>query len=478
MLRGEKNWRDRLRSAGQMDWTLFYLGIGLVTLGLMMPAFLGVQNVRLYDTLYLAVRNEQEIYVLLAALELVSLNAVRAFPHYLGVFFLVESFSGLKMRYKPVASIVVVCCTIPGVYAIIERVYHIRYDFGIPAVSMIIVLIILGKIDFSFINLPKKALMVGLLITSLQFLDMMPSLWPFPFGRGESAYDIKLVSKFLNADIFLQGMSTVCFAVLFFTAVLLMMLIIDENNIHKISEQKEKNEQMLMETRMRNLENRNYMELRHLVHDLKSPLTSMQALVGVVKMSCAQKHNDQEVVLLSRAEDSIERMSGMISEILHEKQRTPITTHELLSGLMAQISAADYVDLIHVENHAPEACIKVNKIRFSRVLVNLLENAVYAVERPDGRITLEVSTVITDQGDSVRFQVRDNGRGIAADQMENIWAEGFSSHRSSGLGLVFVRQTVDQSGGTVTIESEENKGTVATVLLQEYKQEEEHHGNS
>ena len=66
---------------------------------------------------------------------------------------------------------------------------------------------------------------------------------------------------------------------------LLLLLVVDENNIRRISEQKELNEHMLMETRMRILENRTYMELRHLVHDLKSPLTSMQALVGVVKLS-------------------------------------------------------------------------------------------------------------------------------------------------------------------------------------------------
>ncbi len=70
------------------------------------------------------------------------------------------------------------------------------------------------------------------------------------------------------------------FALFLFMSVLLLLLVVDENNIRRISEQKELNEHMLMETRMRILENRTYMELRHLVHDLKSPLTSMQALVG------------------------------------------------------------------------------------------------------------------------------------------------------------------------------------------------------
>ena len=57
----------------------------------------------------------------------------------------------------------------------------------------------------------KKGLMVAFFITALQFLDMMPLLWNFPFGRGESSYDIKLVSKFLQADSFLQAMATIFF---------------------------------------------------------------------------------------------------------------------------------------------------------------------------------------------------------------------------------------------------------------------------
>ena len=58
------------------------------------------------------------------------------------------------------------------------------------------------------------------------------------------------------------------------------------------------------------LENRTYLEMRHLVHDLKSPLTSAQALVGVVRMTCDKKREmDKESGYLSQVESSIEKMS-------------------------------------------------------------------------------------------------------------------------------------------------------------------------
>lgn len=470
--------RDILQNGPQqtgvvVDNKLLYTGVGLILLGLLMPSVVTVYSVNLYGTLATAIREDQEVYILLAALKLVGLNAVRAYPHYLGVFFLVESLSSMQTRRRLAISIIAVCFTIPGVYTVIDIIYSIHYDFGIPAVSMIVMLIIIAKVDFSFVNLAKKTLMVAVLITSLQFLDMMPLLWRFPFGRGESSHDIKVAARFLNAEGFLQAMSTIFFAVLFFMAILLLMLIIDENNIRKISEQKELNEHMLMETRMRILENRTYMELRHLVHDLNSPLTSMQALVGVVKMSCEQKGNTIEAEHLGKIEDSIDRMSSMISEILHEETRTVVTVQELLSGLLAQISAAEYMDLIQVDDRAPQVKIKVNKIRFSRMLVNLIENAAYAVKRPGGKIQVEVSAVEKEEGPCVQFVVRDNGQGIPVDWMEEVWTEGFSSHGSHGLGLKFVRQVVTQCGGSVRLESQENEGTTALIVLRQYQESEE-----
>ena len=453
------------------SWRLFYIGTGLVLLGLIMPALITVESVGLYDTLMAGIYQDQEVYLLFAALKLVGVNAVRAYPHYLGVFFLVESFENLRVRRRVIMSTLVVCVTIPGVYILIDRIYKIHYDFGIPAISMITMLVILGKIDFSFVNLAKKTLMVALLITSLQFLDMMPVLWRFPFGRGESSYDIKLVSSFLGADQFLQAMSTIFFLLLLFMAILLLKLIIDENNIRKISEQKELNERMLMETHMRILENRTYMELRHLVHDLKSPLTSMQALVGVMKLSCEGERDAAKLEYLDKIEGSIEQMSRMISEILHEERRSVITTQEVMSGVMAQISATEYAEQVVGDNKAPEARVEVNRIRFLRVLINLIENAAYAIDREDGRI--EVTAETSGDGSQVCFIVRDNGYGISQELMGEIWKSGVSGHNSNGLGLSFVEQVVTQSGGDVKLESVEHEGTVVTITLPAYEGDED-----
>ena len=220
-------------------WGMLCIGLALLTLGVLAPAVLHVENFGVYNSLGEALEHWEKIYVLLAALKLVCLNAIRAIPHYLGAFFLAEAINETKENHWSPLSMMVIFVTIPGVYFIIEKVYGIHYDLGIPAVSMIATMLIFSKIRFDFVNFTKKVLMMTMMIVAIQFLDIMPVLRGLPIGRGESSFDIKLTSELLEADTFLQGMASVCCVLFLAVAVLLVVLIHDENNIKRISEQKE-----------------------------------------------------------------------------------------------------------------------------------------------------------------------------------------------------------------------------------------------
>jgi len=447
-------------------------GAAFLTLGILAPVFFNVENFRIYDSLGRALAQWERIYVLLAALQLVCLNTLRAIPHYLGAFFLAEAINETRDSHWSPLSMMVIFVTIPGVYFLIEMTYGIHYDLGIPAVSMIVTTLIFSKIRFDFVNLTKKVLMMSMMIVAIQFLDIMPYLMGLPIGRGESSLDIKLISRLLGADPFLQGMATLCSVFFLAMAILLVVLIHDENNIKRISEQKEQSEHALMENQLRVLENRTYMELNHLVHDLKSPLTSMQTLVGVVKMSCESRENDPNIHYLELIESGIERMSNMISEILYEDRMTETTTQRIIKGVLAQASAAEYAELIRADNRLPQELVAVNVIRFTRALINLLENSFYAVDRQTGIIWLEVSPARLGGAEAVCFEVRDNGSGIEAQHLDQILNSGFSTRNSSGLGLSFARTVVEQSGGRMDIHSVVGQGTQVKVYIPVCAQEE------
>ena len=453
------------RAMRELNRTMLWTGIVLLLVGIFAPMVLTVENFLIYDSIKMALDGWEKIYILVAALQLVILNTLRAVPHYLGAFFLAEAINGTtEKRWTPL-SIIAIFITIPGVYFLIEVLYGIRYDLGIPAVSMSVIMLAFSNIRFDFVNTTKKILVMVMMITSIQFLDVMPALNGLPIGRGESSLDIKMASLLLGADEFLQAMAMI-FSVLFFAmSLLLVVLVHDENNIILINKEKERSERALMENQLRVLENRTYMELNHLVHDLKSPLTTMQTLIGVVKMSCEQRQDHDNVFHLEKVEAGIERMSGMISEILYEDHFTEITTRKLINGVLTQVSTSEYTELLQVENAIPEAHINVNVIRITRAIINLLENSFYAIDRKSGTIKLTITPDVMDGEAAACIMVQDNGTGIDRETLNRVLAYGFSTRNSSGLGLSFVEKVISQSGGQIKIDSIPDVGTTVSIYL-------------
>ena len=99
----------------------------------------------------------------------------------------------------------IVFCIIPIIYTIISNVHQIKYDFGIPALSLIILLILLGKNDYNYVSLWKKAMLILVFCLRFQFLDIMPCLKGLPTGRGEMSRDIKLIAEFLEMEPEMNG---------------------------------------------------------------------------------------------------------------------------------------------------------------------------------------------------------------------------------------------------------------------------------
>ena len=132
---------------------------------------------------------------------------------------------------------------------------------------------------------------------------------------------------------------------------LVTKLINDEHKILTTTEENERVERQLHETRMKALEARNYIELKHLVHDLKTPLTSMQALVSVIRLM--EKDSKIQEYLL-RIEASIDNLSEMISEILYEEKKNIITTEELFNYILSQISHLSFAHNVDYRNDAKE----------------------------------------------------------------------------------------------------------------------------
>jgi signal transduction histidine kinase len=103
-----------------------------------------------------------------------------------------------------------------------------------------------------------------------------------------------------------------------------------------------------------------------------------------------------------------------------------------------------------------------------QVLVNLLSNALDAVESQKGLI--RVACHFDDESNELVIEVADNGTGIAPSMMKHMFELFHSTkgNRGTGIGLAVARKIVEEHEGTIGVRSEEGEGTTFTVRIPVY----------
>ncbi len=97
-------------------------------------------------------------------------------------------------------------------------------------------------------------------------------------------------------------------------------------------------------------------------------------------------------------------------------------------------------------------------------VLNLISNAMDAIEGENGKIT--VNTLNDKKNKQVKIEIKDNGAGIPEDKLNDVFNLFYSSKKKgTGLGLAVTKKIIDEHKGTISVESEEGKGTKFTIIL-------------
>jgi two-component system nitrogen regulation sensor histidine kinase NtrY len=205
---------------------------------------------------------------------------------------------------------------------------------------------------------------------------------------------------------------------------------------------------------------------RQVAHEIKNPLTPLR--LGIQHLQRA--HRDRRPDFDRTLEETSERILSEIDRLdtiarAFSRFAAPGAEAPPLERLDLVAVATEVIQLYRlagegavVELDAPaHFWARARRDEVKEVLVNLLENARNAGAR---RISVAI------RGRVIR--VADDGVGVPADQLPRIFEPRFSTTTSgSGLGLPIVRRLVEGWGGTIDVESEAGRGTVATVTLPE-----------
>jgi signal transduction histidine kinase len=105
--------------------------------------------------------------------------------------------------------------------------------------------------------------------------------------------------------------------------------------------------------------------------------------------------------------------------------------------------------------------IAADREELRRAFINVLRNGMQAMEGK-GRIEIETRFVNCQ----IRIAIRDHGRGIPEEMEGRLFQPNFSTKSDGmGLGLAIVKKTIDDLGGTVSLEPAPEGGTVAVIVI-------------
>jgi len=205
-------------------------------------------------------------------------------------------------------------------------------------------------------------------------------------------------------------------------------------------------------------------------HDLRSPLTSIKGLLGLLKRGTYGVLNEQGNSRVNGAEKSVLRLISLINDLLDvdklesgkfELFKEPVDTDLLAEKAIDSVSSLSETSGIPIRNRVAKESIRVDGDRVVQVLVNLLSNAIKFSE-PGSEVLLEMNR----KADSVEFAVVDHGRGIPEDKLASVFDRFRQLEKSdattkggSGLGLAICKALVEAHGGRIGVESKPGKGS-------------------
>ena len=213
------------------------------------------------------------------------------------------------------------------------------------------------------------------------------------------------------------------------------------------------------------------------VHDLRNVLSLISCSSNLLRMELEELQQRQTEApseayhYLDSLEDAMRQCVEMLNtwqSLIRQDplQLTRFRAHEFVRAGVESFQPA--VQVVHAqitfESLGDDCDLLADQAQLTRVLANLIQNAINAMPAQNGMIRVLSEVLDT----SVRIRVSDNGCGISGENLPRIFSPNFTTRRSlggSGLGLFIAQKIVQSHQGTVTVESSVNQGTTFILVL-------------
>ena len=260
-----------------------------------------------------------------------------------------------------------------------------------------------------------------------------------------------------------------------------------ESDVEEIRDLTESFEQMRIRLKQANevkveFDRQNRELISNISHDLRTPLTAVRGYCEGIMDGVADNPEKMERYIRTIYNKTNE-MDRLINELSFYSKITTnripyafdqVSVRGFFDDAVAEVSDDMHskgVTFTYENDVPPSVTVIADPEQLTRVLHNIFSNAVKYTDKEEKRIHLRV----TQLGEEVQVAVSDNGKGIAAKDLPNVFDRFYRTDSSrnsqeggSGIGLSIVKKIVEDHGGRVWVSSKEGEGTTMAFALRIY----------
>ncbi|MCU4158245.1 HAMP domain-containing histidine kinase [Carboxylicivirga sp. A043] len=210
---------------------------------------------------------------------------------------------------------------------------------------------------------------------------------------------------------------------------------------------------------------------KQIAHEIKNPLTPMKLSVQYLTKAWDNQREDFDSFLKRVSQTLIEQIDQLhiianeFSDFakMPQAQRTKVNIIEKLTNTAALYEKSEPAIRFIYDIESPECIVFADPDQLISVFNNVIKNAVQAIPNEKHGVIKVSSKVI---GINVQISISDNGRGISDEVKSKIFTPNFTTKSSGmGLGLAIVKNIINNSGGKIWFETNQNIGTTFYLQL-------------
>ena len=227
-------------------------------------------------------------------------------------------------------------------------------------------------------------------------------------------------------------------------------------------------------TELKRLERERKNILSMFAHDMKNPVITAEGFISRILSGKTGPLTEMQKNYLELVKEELDGLQGLITDFLEFSRFEATECKPVLRPFNMEASMRKHIEIakveaekkniaINFETCEAEAVTNADAMLISRVITNLLDNAI-KYTNPGGAVTVRLD----ERGEDILVQVTDTGIGIPEDHLPYIFDAFYRGKRDlkgSGLGLSIAKTIVEAHGGRIWVESIPGKGSTFSFTL-------------